>query len=74
LKKQLHREEQTIARLNDQLKVIEEQLADSSIYETDKKSELTQLLLNQSNLKAELDESESKWLELQQQLEEFERS
>ena len=72
LKKQLYKEEQTIARLNDQLKVIEEQLADSSIYETDKKSELTQLLLNQSNLKAELDESESKWLELQQQLEEFE--
>ena len=72
LKKQLQKEEKIIARLNDQLKIIEEQLADPDLYGSDKKTELTQLLLNQSNLKIELDKAESSWFDLQQQLEEFE--
>ena len=72
LKKQLQKEEQTLERLSKQLKLIEEQLADPSIYEADKKSELTQLLLQQSQLKGKQEESELAWLDLQQQLEEFE--
>ena len=72
LKKQLQKEEQTLERLSKQLKLIEEQLADPSIYEADKKSELTQLLLQQSQLKGEQEESELTWLDLQQQIEEFE--
>ncbi|QYN41441.1 ABC transporter ATP-binding protein [Gilliamella sp. ESL0443] len=72
LKKQLQKEEQTLEQLSKQLKLIEEQLADSSIYEADKKSELTQLLLQQSQLKGKQEESELAWLDLQQQLEEFE--
>ena len=72
LKKQLQKEEQTLERLTKQLKLIEEQLADPSIYEADKKSELTQLLLQQSQLKGEQEESELTWLDLQQQIEEFE--
>ena len=72
LKKQLQKEEQTLEQLSKQLKLIEDQLADSSIYEADKKSELTQLLLQQSQLKGKQEESELAWLDLQQQLEEFE--
>ncbi|MCX8580701.1 ABC transporter ATP-binding protein [Gilliamella sp. B3482] len=72
LKKQLQKEEQTLEQLSKQLKLIEGQLADSSIYEADKKSELTQLLLQQSQLKGKQEESELAWLDLQQQLEEFE--
>ncbi|OCG25991.1 ABC transporter ATP-binding protein [Gilliamella sp. wkB108] len=71
IKKQLLKEEQTIERLTGQLQLIEQQLADPTMYEMDKKTELTALLLNQSQLKNELEESEFKWLELQQQLEDF---
>ena len=71
IKKLLQKEEQVLEHLTKQLKAIEEQLADPTIYETENKSQLTELLLKQSQLKGDQEESEMKWLDLQQQLEDF---
>ncbi|OCG59501.1 ABC transporter ATP-binding protein [Gilliamella sp. Nev6-6] len=71
IKKQLQKEEQTQENLAKQLQMIEQQLSDPMMYEANKKSDLTSLLLQQSQLKSELEQSELKWLDLQQQLEEF---
>lgn len=71
IKKQLQKEEQLLDKLTNQLKQIEEQLLDPAIYDASKKAELTTLLLEQSQLKNQLEETELQWLELQQQLESF---
>ncbi|MCX8641292.1 MULTISPECIES: ABC transporter ATP-binding protein [unclassified Gilliamella] len=71
IKKLLQKEEKVLEHLTKQLKAIEEQLADPTIYETENKSQLTELLLKQSQLKGDQEESEMKWLDLQQQLEDF---
>ncbi|OCG44669.1 ABC transporter ATP-binding protein [Gilliamella sp. Fer1-1] len=71
IKKQLQKEEQVQENLAKQLQMIEQQLSDPMMYEANKKSDLTSLLLQQSQLKSELEQSELKWLDLQQQLEEF---
>ncbi|OCG13835.1 ABC transporter ATP-binding protein [Gilliamella sp. App6-5] len=71
IKKQLQKEELMLDKLTNQLKQIEEQLSDPAIYEVSKKNELTTLLLKQSQLKNQLEETELQWLELQQQLESF---
>ena len=71
IKKQLQKEEQMLDKLTHQLKQIEEQLSDPAIYNASKKNELTTLLLEQSQLKNQLEETELQWLELQQQLESF---
>lgn len=71
IKKLLQKEEKVLEQLTKQLKAIEEQLADPTIYETENKSQLTELLLKQSQLKGDQEESEMKWLDLQQQLEDF---
>ncbi|NUF49649.1 ABC transporter ATP-binding protein [Gilliamella sp. ESL0250] len=71
IKKQLQKEEQMLDKLTHQLKQIEEQLSDPAIYDASKKNELTTLLLEQSQLKNRLEETELQWLELQQQLESF---
>ncbi|MWP47169.1 ABC transporter ATP-binding protein [Gilliamella sp. Pas-s27] len=71
IKKQLQKEEQLLDKLTNQLKQIEEQLSDPAIYDASKKNELTTLLLEQSQLKNQLEETELQWLELQQQLESF---
>ncbi|MWP48270.1 MULTISPECIES: ABC transporter ATP-binding protein [unclassified Gilliamella] len=71
IKKQLQKEEQLLDKLTNQLKQIEEQLSDPVIYDASKKAELTTLLLEQSQLKNQLEETELQWLDLQQQLEAF---
>ncbi|KFA58736.1 Glutathione-regulated potassium-efflux system ATP-binding protein [Gilliamella apicola] len=71
IKKQLQKEEQMLDKLTSQLKFIEEKLSDPTIYEVNKKTELTALLLKQSQLKNQLEETELQWLDLQQQLEAF---
>ncbi|WP_085248542.1 ABC transporter ATP-binding protein [Gilliamella mensalis] len=71
IKKQLQKEEQMLDKLTHQLKQIEEQLSDPTIYDASNKNELTTLLLEQSQLKNQLEETELQWLELQQQLESF---
>ena len=71
IKKQLQKEEQKLELLTKELQVIEQQLTDPAIYDNNKKSELTQLLLKQSQLKNKQEETEMNWLDLQQQLEDF---
>ncbi|WP_294610716.1 ABC transporter ATP-binding protein [uncultured Gilliamella sp.] len=71
IKKQLQKEEQKLELLTKELQVIEQQLTDPAIYDNNKKSELTQLLLKQSQLKNKQEEIEMNWLDLQQQLEDF---
>lgn len=71
IKKQLQKEEKMIEQLTKQLQQIEAQLLDSSMYDIDKKAELTRLLLEQSELKNTLEQTEMNWLELQQKLEDF---
>lgn len=69
MKKLLQKTEVAMDKLSGELKEIEAQLADTSIYETSKKEQLNQLLLTQSKLKAELEEYEMQWLDIQAQIE-----
>lgn len=71
IKKLLQKEEQKLEQLSTALKNIELQLSDPIIYENDKKSELTELLLKQSQLKNQQEQVEMNWLDLQQQLEDL---
>ncbi|WP_392558415.1 ABC transporter ATP-binding protein [Orbus mooreae] len=69
MKKLLQKTEVAMDKLSGELKEIEAQLADTSIYETSKKEQLNQLLLTQSKLKAELEEHEMQWLDIQAEIE-----
>ncbi|OCF94580.1 ABC transporter ATP-binding protein [Gilliamella sp. wkB308] len=71
IKKELQKMEQKLELLTEQLQNIEQLLADPAIYENDKKTALTELLLKQSKIKSEQEEVEMNWLDLQQQLEDF---
>lgn len=71
IKKELQKMEQKLELLTEQLQNIEQLLADPAIYENDKKTALTELLLKQSKIKREQEDTEMNWLDLQQQLEDF---
>ena len=71
IKKELQKMEQKLELLTEQLQNIEQLLADPAIYENDKKTALTELLLKQSKIKSEQEDTEMNWLDLQQQLEDF---
>ena len=64
-----------LSELTDKKKNLEAILADSSIYESDRKEDLQKTLSEQRNIQAELDETEMEWLEkseiLQQKESEF---
>ena len=59
-------------KLQAQLSDIEEKLADSGIYDAERKDELNTLLQQQGKVKSELDDAEAEWMELTEQLEEAE--
>ncbi len=61
--------ESGMATLQEQLDVIEQELSGSAIYESDKKDRLKQLILEQGDLKSQLESIESEWLELSEILE-----
>lgn len=71
LRKALQKAEETMSKLSMQLSDIENELADPMIYEQSQKEQLTQLLLQQSKIKAELDESEMQWFDIQAEIEHF---
>lgn len=50
---------------------MEEQLADSALYDISRKAELTDCLQRQSQAKSALEETEMTWLEAQEQLEQL---
>lgn len=73
LRREIEALEREMDALNEELGAIEEQLADSAIYATDAPNEgpkLTDLLLEQGQLKARLSDIESAWLSRSEALEE----
>lgn len=71
LKKLLAKLEQNMDKLSQELQGIESQLGDAAIYELSQKEQLTQLLIKQSKTKAELEETELEWLDIQNQIDTF---
>lgn len=71
LKKSLAKLELNMDKLSEELRVIESQLGDAAIYELSQKEQLTQLLIRQSKIKAELEETELEWLDVQNQIDTF---
>lgn len=61
--------EQKITNLSNQLAQIEQKLADSDIYNHNRKSELNNYLKQQTETKSTLEETETEWLAQQETLE-----
>jgi ATP-binding cassette subfamily F protein 3 len=64
LKTELARLDKQLARMHEQQKEIELQLSGADIYAADNKSRLRELLEQQTQLKQELDKTETNWLEV----------
>ncbi|WP_156294325.1 ABC transporter ATP-binding protein [Serratia oryzae] len=69
LRKQIAKLEQQMEKLGAALAAVEEQLADSALYDISRKADLTECLQKQSQTKSALEETEMAWLEAQEQLE-----
>ncbi|OBU03530.1 ABC transporter ATP-binding protein [Morganella psychrotolerans] len=69
LRKQSEKLEKTMSRLSDAIAAVEEKLSDSGLYDQARKAELTTCLQEQMQLKAELEETEMAWMEIQENLE-----
>ncbi|WP_372881670.1 ABC transporter ATP-binding protein [Psychromonas sp.] len=68
-KKQLTSSEKLMDKLSLQLEEIEQQLADSALYEHSQKARLTELLKQQGELKETLEEAEMDWMTAQETIE-----
>ncbi|MFZ1875040.1 MAG: ABC transporter ATP-binding protein [Chania sp.] len=69
LRKQIAKLEQQMEKLGAELTAVEEQLADSALYDISRKADLTECLQKQSQAKSALEETEMTWLDAQEQLE-----
>jgi ATP-binding cassette subfamily F protein 3 len=69
LRKQIAKLEQQMEKLGAELATVEEQLADSALYDISRKADLTACLQKQSQAKSALEETEMTWLDAQEQLE-----
>jgi ATP-binding cassette subfamily F protein 3 len=69
IRNEIKKIEKAIDKLQKELAEIETKLADQSLYEEHKKSDLTALLQKQGRCKTELSEYEEKWFELESELE-----
>ncbi|MBC3251291.1 ABC transporter ATP-binding protein [Serratia fonticola] len=69
LRKQIAKLEQQMDKLSAELAAVEEQLADSALYDISRKADLTDCLQKQSQAKSALEETEMTWLDAQEQLE-----
>lgn len=74
LKNKVKKSEKSIDKFQSELHQLENQLADSSLYEDSNKNKLQELLQKQRTVKQELQNSEEEWLNFQDQLEELESS
>ena len=63
-----------MAKIEQQLGVLESQLADNALYQSERKSELEKRLREQGQLKSEATALEESWLTLHHHLEELETS
>jgi len=71
LRKKADQLEKKIQQWHTELVEIEAALSDSDIYQSERKSELTDKLKHQGSLKDKLEENEMLWLELAEQIEEI---
>ena len=69
LKKEADKLAKKQEKLTNQLADIEEKMADSDLYSESRKAELTQLLSDQAELKAQLEETELEWFDYEEQME-----
>ncbi|WP_180037046.1 MULTISPECIES: ATP-binding cassette domain-containing protein [unclassified Acinetobacter] len=74
LRKKIEQCESQIEKIQPRLASIEEQLADSSLYEASRKEDLLRLMNEQTSLKATLEQAEETMLELMMELETLEQS
>ncbi|WP_435236416.1 ABC transporter ATP-binding protein [Psychromonas sp. PT13] len=68
-KKQLSTSETLMDKLTEQLEKIEEQLADTALYEHSEKARLTEMLKQQAEIKESLEEAEMNWMDAQETIE-----
>ncbi|CBJ83189.1 putative transport protein (ABC superfamily,atp_bind) [Xenorhabdus bovienii str. Jollieti] len=71
LRKQLTALEKQMEKLGATLAGWEEKLSDNTIYENDRKTELTECLQQQTQTKSKLEDVEMEWLDIQEQLEQM---
>ena len=71
LRKQIATWEKQMEKLSSELAKVEEKLADSAIYDSSRKADLTACLQQQIKVKGELEEVEMNWLDAQEQLEQL---
>ncbi|MCC3749579.1 ABC transporter ATP-binding protein [Rouxiella badensis] len=71
LRKQITTLEKQMDKLSSELASVEEKLADSAIYDSSRKADLTACLQQQIKVKGELEEVEMTWLDAQEQLEQL---
>lgn len=71
LRKKADKFEQMIHQWQEELNKIEEVLGDSEIYQSEHKAHLSKLILQQAQLKQDIEENEMNWLELEEQIEEI---
>ena len=71
LRKEADKLEKKVHLWQEELTKVEALLSDSDIYQAERKTELTDLLKKQANLKNDIEENEMLWLELAEQIEEM---
>ncbi|CDH18768.1 putative transport protein (ABC superfamily,atp_bind) [Xenorhabdus bovienii str. kraussei Quebec] len=71
LRKQLTALEKQMEKLGTALAGWEKKLSDNTIYENDRKTELTECLQQQTQTKSKLEDAEMEWLDIQEQLEQM---
>ncbi len=71
LRKQIATWEKQMEKLSSELASVEEKLADSAIYDSSRKADLTACLQQQIKVKGALEEVEMNWLDAQEQLEQL---
>ena len=71
LRKQITTLEKQMEKLSSELASVEEKLADSAIYDSSRKADLTACLQQQIKVKGALEEVEMTWLDAQEQLEQL---
>ncbi|SFU96848.1 ABC transporter ATP-binding protein [Xenorhabdus koppenhoeferi] len=71
LRKQLITLENQMEKLGTELVNLEEKLSDNTLYENDRKAELTECLHKQTQTKSRLENIEMEWMDIQEQLEQM---
>ncbi len=71
LKKQADKFEKNVNKFQTELDKVEAILADTEIYQAEHKSRLSELIKQQAQLKADIEENEMQWLDLEEQIEEI---